>query len=667
MFELRLSMPYLEPDKAKKLLEDIKKHPGCCDKVWINSLYGFPPIDKVREAVDKMKAVKKLFAENGFSVSLQISNTIGHGHNHIKFHDYSGLINDSSSVGRFTGPDGTVAEACFCPYDETFLKYIRETTKLYASIEPECVWVDDDMKMYWHTPVHFGCYCDDCVSRFNRAHGTNYTRETLVNEINYGDISVRKAYIDQLRGGLSGLTAVIADAVKEVSPSSRLAYQSGRFNHYLGMDYDCVLGVMHEKTGKGVFYRPGGGFYDDNNAREMLVKAMQIDSARAFLPDYVEGCFAEVENTPNVVFGKSFEGTAKEGTLYLSYGCNGLTFATMNSCETDDYDDRMLTEYARYRPYWDKLIAANRGTTNSGVGVYTSPTAHLRKLSPSEPSLAWQKADYMARTGLISIGLPVTNRFRDTPVLVINPETVSSLSDEDVQYLLTRPVLTDAAVLKALCDRGYAENFGASAEQVSESSAKEFFTAHPVNASNAGRSWKASFFVHGGIIGAYTVTDKDGTTEPLAEYRNLFTDENYGVVDAIVHTRPKAGKPAKWAVIGYSLWETIISSIKRGEIVRACDEICDHTMPAVLVTADKCVVMPHTDKDGKTVTVSLQSISIGRTGKLTLVIRDPRSEVFALMGAYRPLSPLAFRKDGGDHVVEIDPLEPYEHVTVFCG
>ena len=126
-------------------------------------------------------------------------------------------------------------------------------------------------------------------------------------------------------------------------------------------------------------------------------------------------------------------------------------------------------------------------------------------------------------------------------------------------------------MLKALCDRGYAEYFGAYAEPLAEASAKEYFTAHPVNGANAGASWKASIFVNNSIIGAFAVTDKDGKTEPLAEYRDLFTGENYGTVDAIVHTHPRTGQPAKWAVIGYSLWETVISSLKRGEIVRACD------------------------------------------------------------------------------------------------
>lgn len=55
MLDLRLSKYFLKTENAQKLIEAIKATPGCCDGVRLNSLYGYPKYDTVREAVENMK------------------------------------------------------------------------------------------------------------------------------------------------------------------------------------------------------------------------------------------------------------------------------------------------------------------------------------------------------------------------------------------------------------------------------------------------------------------------------------------------------------------------------------------------------------------------------------------------------------------------------------
>ena len=59
MLDLRLSKYFLKKEHSAKLIEAIKANPGCCDGVWLNSLYGFPKYETVRDAVENMKEVKK--------------------------------------------------------------------------------------------------------------------------------------------------------------------------------------------------------------------------------------------------------------------------------------------------------------------------------------------------------------------------------------------------------------------------------------------------------------------------------------------------------------------------------------------------------------------------------------------------------------------------------
>ena len=76
MLDLRLGEFYLEEQNLKKLVADIKNNPGSCDEVWLNSYYGFPPLEKHSAMAEKMKVAKAYFEDNGIDVSVQISNTL---------------------------------------------------------------------------------------------------------------------------------------------------------------------------------------------------------------------------------------------------------------------------------------------------------------------------------------------------------------------------------------------------------------------------------------------------------------------------------------------------------------------------------------------------------------------------------------------------------------
>ncbi len=669
MFSLRLSEKYYQKKEAEKLIDIIKRNPGCCDNVWLNSLYGFPTRETVREAVEFMKESKKLYCDAGISVSLQISNTLGHGVNHMAVYDYSGLVFEGSPVERMVGEYGECSYGCYCPRGEFFRKYIYDTTKMYAQIEPLYVWVDDDLRIYNHAPVNHGCFCDNCISAFNKKHGTSYTRETLVHEMNRGDVSVREKYIMHNREAIAGLAATIARAVHEVSPESHMAYQSSRTNSFLGADFDCMFEPMYIESGKkSVGYRPGGGYYEDSVPRGMLEKALHLDCAIAAVPEYVGEIYPEVENVPNVAFGKSFEGTAKEATLYLAYGCNGLSFAALNHAyETDEYNERLLGQFSKYSPFWQHHIAKNRDSKCSGVGIYISPESYKQKLAEEDRDFLWDRINYGWRSELASIGLPVTNNFDNCPCILLYPEACAGLTENDMKYLLSKPVICDAKAFGKLCDMGYGKYFGAGVTDIDAPSGREVFTDHEINADGAGMPWKATMYPKGIIVGACGICDKDGKTEVLGEFVDGLSGENYGAVNAIINTYDDNGKSlSKWAVFGYGLFETILSTHKRNQIIEAADYICARTLAAKLVSADQAAVIPRVDHEGRTVSVSIQSLSIGESGKLRVVIRNPIGESFSYMSPKKALTTLSFAKQDDGYLVELPVIEPYELITVFC-
>ena len=90
----------------------VKDNPGSCDEVWLATSYGFPPLSVHREMAQKLSVTADKLREAGLRVSLQISNTIGHGQ-YMAARDCSGLVYDGSPVRNIVGHDGTVSRYAF--------------------------------------------------------------------------------------------------------------------------------------------------------------------------------------------------------------------------------------------------------------------------------------------------------------------------------------------------------------------------------------------------------------------------------------------------------------------------------------------------------------------------------------------------------------------------
>ncbi len=667
MFDLRLNMRYVDPTNAKVLIQTIEKNPGCCDTVWFNTLYGYPEVSTHCQEAEKINQVAEMFRKSGIAVSLQISNTLGHGA-YMAAKDCSGLVYEGSNAENMVGPDGTMASYCFCYYGENFRRYLIESIKPYMKIKPQTVWTDDDLRPTNHSPVKIGCYCDDCIRRFNNTYHTNFSREELVHEINFGDLIWRERYIRQIRQGMEEITALICRTVLEESPESSMGREYGRFLNYLGEDENCVFEAMHTVTGRNVKARPGGGFYNDKNPLEMLDKAMGINYQNSLIPSYVTQNYAEIESTPDVTFGKSIEGTCKEGTLYLAYGCTGLTFATMNNGEEyDTYNERMLSMYAKYRPYWDKLVQYSAETKCGGVAIYSSVNSYKRKLKSGDPDFAWMNLPGIFDVAQMRIGLPLSYDKSSTQVWLLLEDMVDGLDDVDIEELLRKPVLATGQAAMKLIERGYGRQLGVSVVKEDNIRGKrEIFTDHPVNHGIVDDYCVESYFAYHGNRGVCMLTGSRDGVEPLGYIVEDKTQKNLGIANAIIRVQDLEGNvTSRWAIFGYC-FRDIVGAKKRDQILRAVDLICDNQLPAILKTAEQVVVIPRVDEAGRTCSVSLQNCSIGTTGELELVVRNPRGTDFTIMTVKGARAPMDVRCERDGYVLMLPPIGAWDMLTVFC-
>lgn len=264
MINIRLGTHHTIKENSIKLIDAFKRHPGCCDEVWFSSEYGYPKLEVHKASAESIAELSKLYKEAGIKVSLQISNTIGHGE-YMKSLDCTGLVYDGSNVEKMVDLNGTVADYAFCWRGENFRKYTVKELEYYAKVQPDTFWVDDDLRAYNHAPVDYGCFCDNCIASYNEMYGHTFTREELANEIHYGDTKIREEYIEFIRDGLYDFTALITKVLIEGSPDSKMGYQSCRCNNYTGLDQNYYLEPMYKFSEKPPKYRPGGGFYNDKN------------------------------------------------------------------------------------------------------------------------------------------------------------------------------------------------------------------------------------------------------------------------------------------------------------------------------------------------------------------------------------------------------------------
>ncbi len=668
----------LDEQFIREFIRIVKEHPGSCDEVWLATKYGFPPLDVHRETAEKLGKVAALLREAGLRVSLQISNTVGHGQ-YMSSCDCSGLVYDGSPVQNYVGTDGTVARYVFCWNDSYMREYVREEVRAYASaIRPYTVWIDDDLRARNHAPAQgAGCVCDNCIRRFNERIGASFSREELVHEINRGDVKVREQFVGFLRDGLHDFTYDVYSAIHEVSPETRAGLQNGSNGGLTGLGVSHIYDAMREATGKAPGSRPGGGAYRDHNPNDMLTKNDLLTWQESLLPDYVTEIRPEIENLPDVRFGKTIAGTCMETSLYLASGATAMSYAMlMSDYEDMDWHGEMLGEFAAHRPYWSKLSEASRGTVAGGLTLAIGREIRKRKIGVNEPDLAWITEPISeAGNALRGTAIPLTFQQTKRPVYLLHEAYVKGLTDAEIERLLTMPVLTSGYALEALAARGYKDRFSAEALPVAtEQLSEEYNADHPVNAHTkalTNHGWSQSFYIKSGHV----LRDLTGGTEILSRYTTeaknavpVFPEDKehpFGVCNAIVKT--SAG--ARWAVFGHLPWNNVISFAKRDQLLRAADYISDNALPALLETGVQAHLMPREDKDGNVTSVSVLNRTIGESGTLSLRIRRPfggkERQTVRFMGQHRIEAHLPVSWDGDDLLVTLPSLAPWTVGTVF--
>lgn len=645
------------------------KYPGSCDTVWMTGYYGYPTLEKHREYAESMVSVAENFKKKGIRVSMQFSNTIGHGDSGV--HDRSGLIYEGSQVQYLVGHDGTVAKAGFCWRGKLFAEYLRDTIQIYAKIwKPESIWVDDDFRARNHAPIQYGCFCESCIKEFNQRYGSAFTRKDLVEEILHGDLVWRERFIQFTREGFHDLMLSMSRAVHEVSPDTYMALQHGAYGAYTGHGLGHIFDAMKEGTGKNPMSRPGGGGYRDHDPENFFRKGEEISWQNSMLPDYVTETRPEIESVPMMVFGKAPAGTAFEATHYFACGSTGMSFSMIRyDNEPLSWHEKEFELLAKMRPYWTKMVEYNRDSYQAGLHNAVSTQTWRKKLREDQGLGELSNEHFNAAWPWMRDGIPISYDRQEETAFLLHSDCVTAMTDEEIQKLLEKPVFTDGETIAILTERGF--DFGVIAKEIPEDiPVCEVTNSNPINGTL--KKYRTGSFVMGGGKNknyALTITEK-GEAEVLANYVEVRPTDiknyddapiSYGIAEAIV----KTSKGAKWAVFGYSPWKGVMSFAKREQILNAVDAISDCGLCARILTPIPAALQPRKNRDGKVVCVSVTNCTVGESGEVEVIIRNPAGEHMSYMSQYNGSGELAVTKKGDDYHVTIPNINPWSVLTIF--
>ena len=412
--------------------------------------------------------------------------------------------------------------------------------------------------------------------------------------------------------------------------------------------------------------RPGAGCYNDKAPYDQFVKAFDLARENSVTPSYVESIDAELENLPGVRYGKSICGIINESTLDLAVGCTGLTLTDVQSMhEPIEYYEQIFSALSGARPYFDRLLEISRKGRRGGVCIFQSKYPYRTCGDSAKAPFKWaERYCTEADVPFTRLGIPLCFDNRSPSSYVLKSSTVDSMSDGEIEFLLSKPTLTDGDAVRKIIDRGFGSYFGIKPSPA-ERHGLERFTADAINGKYAAlffdenpySSIPMPHYVFEGL------SEKDRVLGVMQRSQIFSDGSNVGACTVITEVGKPKEKKVKWAIFGYSLWGDITSSAKRGQILGALDEIAP--LPAKLVSEEIAALYLSVDSDGKLLSATVASASQSGTDELVLSVRHPVSACAELMGAGTPASSLTLQKDGENYLVKLPPLAPYEIKTVF--
>lgn len=615
--------------RLKEIFLILDQYPGLIEEIWF--AYSPRNMAEAKNEVEKLRPFVAECKKRNIRFSVQQGITLGHGE-----------ISAPSAVGEGSnvqlaplpehswsrGADGHCMWGVLCPRSKDAWKHLYGlTVYLLTELELDSYWPDDDFRLgFCKSP----CFCPRCVKAFNRQYAHTFTRKTLVKAL-YDRIDpvIRREWGDFQQSSL----VLCAEksyrkAFDDLKTTCRIGIQLVASEDLLhGQNYTPLYKALAGKSGEPVSIRPGSGYYDDAQPRDMFSKAISVarESARSRKSGLVGQMCFETENWPHVSSLKTPESQMRECALALFNGVDSLalywySFATYESQENYQF---YFDTVAAYRPYFETIRDACAGTELSGVAPYFGENSVL------DPAY---HLPFMQLDTILFNGIPYTVAEAAPQVYGLNQKLAGFLTVKDAQELLTKNVILDVAAYREL---------------------QKIIPDHPVFAkihlADDLPQWKKC------LPGTVVLSGEHHRFQAVVPILKQSDDvRSFSTIlempETVGHCIIPTDDGGNLLLVQHfnCYWTTPL----RKAVQDMLDEVVPGKLPARLLTGGFSLSMQtRVNRSGRTSAIYLQNASVGRTMPLEIAIRRPASGEYYLYRDFEAPQKLQCRRNGDELIV----------------
>jgi len=529
-----LSLPEARFNELMALFD---KYKGVTDEITFFTSATHPPLPLavIQERAGVLAQRMKRVREKGYHTGINVLATIGH-HNENLANSLQGPFTPMTDI------HGQICQGSFCPNDENLREYIRQLYHSIALADPDYIWLDDDIRLAGHMPIYLTCFCDHCLSIFNQETGVTYTRQSLAKAADEGTVEeklrLRNAWLQHNRNTLARLFELIEKTVHDLRPEMPLGFMTGdRF--FEGYDFDHWAQILAGPHQTPVYWRPGGGYYQDIHTSELVGKSHDIGRQVSMLPQQVISIQSEIENFPYQRLKKAANMVVLEAGQHIAAGCTGAAFNVLSMYDEPlDEFEPLMAALLRARPFFDLLVRTLGRSPLTGVHTQwnknTFATANLFQGS-------WfESTSLLPAHELWDIGLPAAYSENEAAVTLLSKTSPFSLNRDEIKTMLSRSVYMDAQALDRI----------------------EKFVDHPLNGRFVGRLRDNRQSFLGWNVPAATLAKTDSNAQTLTSLVDYSDQEVSSCAMGIFENR----LGGRVCVAGYYPWTYLQNLSKSAQL-----------------------------------------------------------------------------------------------------
>ena len=596
-----------------------------------------------------------LAREKGYKTGINILSTVGHHNENL----------ENSLKGNYTpmtNIEGMVCLGSLCPNDENLREYIVAIYKKTALANPDYIWIDDDVR-FGHSPIGLSCFCDNCLTIFEKETGKKYNRENLKKSFNDGAVEekmkLRKEWLQHNRNTIARLFVLIEKTVHDVNPGTPLGFMTGdRF--FEGYDFDNWAKILAGPNHVQVMWRPGGGYYNDNNNDQLVGKSHDIGRQVSMLPEEVISIQSEIENFPYQRLKKAARIVVLEACSHIAAGCTGAAFNVLSGYDEPlDEFEPLVSELSLSRPFFD-LMAKSLGRSEI-AGIHTSWNKNTSVAGNLTDGNWLNSGAPIVRHDIYNIGLPACYSAKNARVIILGKDNVYTLSREEIENSLSGGVYMDGETLQQLNDMGFGDLTGFEVVRSEDMDRIEKFTKHSLNGSFAGRERDNRQSFPGWVVPAYTLRTTNKDAQVLSGLIDYADKEVASCTMGIFENR----LGGRICVAGYYPWTYIENLSKSSQMKSVFRWLSKDKLPGYIASFHKINLWIREPQNGK-IALAFTNSSFDTAKNVNLLLRTNNKTIRLYDMGCRETVIRSSETDGPYQKFVIPEVDPWQIRLVIC-